>query len=277
MQIVNRLASLGLHRRLPYLSRLYARIDAARADAEENLAVATGQKRFVLKTYKELTLLLDRTSPVDDCIIRDKGWEGEQIEKLFSYIEAFRDFGGKRYFIDAGAYWGLYSLMAHQTHWFNDIFAFEPDPLNRCQLYAQLAVNLLHNNIDVRAFALSDRIGSETFLKSECHPTGNRAGTGLYSGCDPSNLVSVRTDKLDNQLQIEDALIFIKIDVEGHELNLLAGANTLLTKNKIVLQVECFQQRRSLLRRFLEKLGYSEVGEIGPDLYFTNCPKVYRK
>lgn len=274
MGIINKLASLGLQRRLPYLSWLYARIDRAHAEAEANLSFANGQQRFMLKNYQGLTLLLDRTSLIDERFIWGEGWENEQITKLFSYVEAFRNFSGKRYFIDAGAYWGLYSLSAHRTRWFDEVIAFEPDPLNRCQLYAQLAINLLADKIEVRAVALSDRIGSETFLRSERHPTGNRGGTGLFSGCDPSHLVSVRTDKLDNQLKIEDAVIFIKIDVEGQELNLLAGAGVLLSKNKIVLQVECVEERQRALRSILEHLGYRELGEIGIDLYFTNYPEI---
>ncbi len=65
-------------------------------------------------------------------------------------------------------------------------------------------------------------------------------------------------------------MLFIKIDVEGHEVNVLAGAEALLLKNQAVLQVECFEPHRHFLRPFLEKLGYRELAEIGPDLYFTN-------
>lgn len=82
----------------------------------------------------------------------------------------------------------------------------------------------------------------------------------------------VPTDTLDNQLRIEDAVLFIKVDTEGHEINVLAGAEMLLTKNQVVLQVECFQPNRHLIRPLLEKLGYHELGEIEMDLYFTNLP-----
>ncbi len=184
MSIANSLASLGLRRRLPYLSNLYARIDAARAETEAARAETEAaradlarcvaiQKRFMLMNHLNLTLLLDRTSPVDDCIIQGKGWESEQIRRLFSFIKAFSDFRGKRYFLDVGAYWGLYSLIAHQNRWFDRIVAFEPDPLNRSQLHAQLALNLLVNEIEVRSVALSDRTSSKPFLKSESHSTGN--------------------------------------------------------------------------------------------------------
>jgi FkbM family methyltransferase len=148
-------------------------------------------------------------------------WEKRQIERLFSYIEAFRGFSGKRYFLDVGAYWGLYSLIAHQKRWFDYIVAFEPDPFNRSQRHAQLALNLLFNEIEVRSAALPDRTDLEPFLKSESHSTGNRGGVGLFPESDGSKTISVPTDRLDNQLQIEDAVLLIKIDVEGHEVNVL--------------------------------------------------------
>jgi FkbM family methyltransferase len=274
MGIASSLTALGLHRRLPYLLRLRAWIDQTYVEIGRRVALQdfVFRRRFIVRNRLNLRLLLDRTSIVDYRIIRGKGWESQQINRLFSYIEAFRDFSGKRYFLDLGAYWGLYSLIAHRRHWFDCIIAFEPDPLNRSQLHAQLALNFLANEIDVRSVALSDRVGLQPFLKSQCHSTGNRAGVSLLPESDGGKTILVPTDTLDNQLRIEDAVLFIKVDTEGHEINVLAGAEILLTKNQVVLQVECFQPNRHLIRPLLEKLGYRELGEIERDLYFTNLP-----
>ncbi len=254
---------------MPYLSDLYGRIDAALADSaaaraecqaaraeseavrsrcvalrEESEAAqaklvsiedAFAKERFVLLKRLDWMLLLDRTSFVDEAIIKNGSWEEKQLGKLFSFIRAVHDFRGERYFLDCGAYWGLYCLSAYRTNWFNHIIAFEPDPLNRSQLHAQLAVNLLSSEIVVKGVALSDKTGLESFLKSGSHPTGNRAGVGLWPPDGGEKTVLVRTDTLDNQLPVENAILFIKMDVESAEVKALAGAKALLENNQIVL------------------------------------------
>ena len=44
-------------------------------------------------------------------------------------------------FLDVGAHWGLYALLAHRTRQFERIVAFEPDPANYAQLQANLFLN----------------------------------------------------------------------------------------------------------------------------------------
>jgi len=235
-------------------------------------------RRFVLKNRLNLRLLLDRTSMVDQHVISG-GWEQTQLDRLFSYVAHFTAATDKRYFLDIGAYWGLYALIARQQKWFSDIIAFEPDPLNRSQLCAQLALNALANEIEVRGVALCERSGTELFVTSQAHSTGNRAGVNLFRG-GPDSVdaslpkVMVPTDRLDNQLQIQNSVVFMKVDVEGFEINALTGARELLSNNHVVMQVECFPPNQMALRALLGELGYRELGQVGSDFYFTNAPQM---
>src|SRR5207237_8736762 len=103
----------------------------------------------------------------------------------------------------------LYALIARLRQWFSNIIAFEPDPLNRSQLCAQLALNSLAGDIDVRDVALCEGTGNELFVVSQAHPTGNRAGVNLFRG-DPDSVdaalakVVVSTDRLHNQVRIRN-------------------------------------------------------------------------
>lgn len=261
--------SYGLRRRLVYLLR------SARALAVRGPCTGlSNPQRMALTEYQGFALLLDRKVPLDDRIFAGKGYETKQSDRLFSMIKAVHDIRGKRYFLDVGAHWGLYSLLAHQSGWFDHIIAFEPDPLNRAQLHAQLFLNDLANQIEVRGVALSDSTGSADFLRSQAHSLGNRGGVGLKERTrndDPSTVV-VPIDKLDNQLRIRGDVVFMKVDVEGHERHVLAGAEALLAHNQVVLQVECFEPDRTLNLGILERLGYRKLDEIGPDLFFTNFP-----
>jgi hypothetical protein len=60
----------------------------------------------------------------------------------------------------------------------------------------------------------------------------------------------------------------LKIDVEGHEAQVLEGARTMLAANSAVIQMEGYDDSASA--RLLGELGYVRLTRIGPDHYFSN-------
>jgi|MDTB01.2.fsa_nt_gb hypothetical protein len=66
----------------------------------------------------------------------------------------------------------------------------------------------------------------------------------------------------------------LKIDVEGHELDVLDGATNLLRTNEIILQVEegflPQQFRASECSSYLMDIGYHQLMKLGPDAYYSN-------
>ena len=63
-------------------------------------------------------------------------------------------------------------------------------------------------------------------------------------------------DKLDNIKIKENAVDFVKIDVEGHELQVLQGAKETLLKYKPVVFVEIFSENEKKVHEYLTRLGY---------------------
>ncbi|MPZ32613.1 MAG: FkbM family methyltransferase [Rhodospirillales bacterium] len=76
--------------------------------------------------------------------------------------------GGKAVFLDIGAHWGLYALVARQSGMFDRIVAFEPDPTNYGQLQANLFLNGATTAIEALQLATSDR--ERVFGLSPLHP-----------------------------------------------------------------------------------------------------------
>jgi hypothetical protein len=76
---------------------------------------------------------------------------------------------------------------------------------------------------------------------------------------------------LDTEYSFRDCQICFKIDVEGHESSVIAGAKDLLGKNKCFLQIEIYRGQEEGLKT-LADLGYKQILKIGPDHYFTNLP-----
>jgi len=120
--------------------------------------------------------------------------------------------------VDVGANVGLYSLfLAHLAGKEGSVLSFEPEPNLFATLVANCARNAAHNVTPFqRALGRENRRTSfqRSAFNSGDNRTGPRAGTH-----EPLEVELVRFD----DLQPRSALDFIKIDVQGHELDVLCG------------------------------------------------------
>jgi FkbM family methyltransferase len=145
------------------------------------------------------------------------------------------------------------------------VYGFEPDQTNYQNLQANIALNSFSNvrtlNIgisDTRSTAKLFRVDDHNMGMNRILPEARQTGRQDYT--------TIETDTLDNttsRLSIGKVGL-IKIDVEGHEMNVLKGAQRLLSNLKPKLFVEIGHAR--LIRRntspnellsFLENLGYA--------------------
>lgn len=139
---------------------------------------------------------------------------------------------------DIGANVGFWTLwLAASVDRACRIRAYEPDARNLVHLRENVRRNDL-TNVDVRACALSSSSGTmtlkldETAMMNTLQPSG-LLGVGVRAGAVP---VAVRT--VDEEVAEFGAPDFVKIDVEGHELDVLKGASALLAARRTVLLVE---------------------------------------
>lgn len=140
--------------------------------------------------------------------------------------------------VDIGANFGLYTKFLSQfTGKTGRVISFEP--IHRTFLSLRHNITTLKlQNVEVFQFALSD---AENTVKMEI-PDYTAGGENLYEAriineSKGKNIEMVRTKILDHLLSGRK-IDFIKIDVEGHELNVLKGALKTLETNKPVLLVE---------------------------------------
>ncbi|AJP70607.1 hypothetical protein TS85_00340 [Sphingomonas hengshuiensis] len=81
--------------------------------------------------------------------------------------------------------------------------------------------------------------------------------------------VTVPAAKIDSIFQMNGQRIAIKLDVEGHEVQVLEGARQLLEANDCVLQVEILTKQNDLeCTDFLAGRGYERALHIYNDHYF---------
>lgn len=156
--------------------------------------------------------------------------------------------------LDIGANRGYYAMALARLY--DRVIAFEPNPAITKELLA-----CGHPRIELRAEGLSDQEGlSHLFL-----PRSSRGETlDGWASFDRENLpdrageesVEVRTVCLDS-LGLE-GVNFVKMDVEGHEVRVLRGAEQFLRRNRpsILLEVRPSTEREVTL--LLESAGMRE-------------------
>ena len=131
--------------------------------------------------------------------------------------------------IDAGANYGSYTdAMASCVSPGGQVLAIEPIPRTFKLLKAVARYRRLKGVRCVNA-AVSDRKGVAEMTIPEMGGGLNFYRASLDRGEVAGNVVSVETDTLDSLgTQLEQAPVFVKLDLEGHERAALAGASEIL-------------------------------------------------
>jgi FkbM family methyltransferase len=130
--------------------------------------------------------------------------------------------------VDIGANTGFYTLLAAATRPDRNLWSVEPDPEARTILERNLQLNKLGDRVRVFPEALSDRVG----VASLYVPTKDHGCIETSSSLEPDfkqshhGVLQVPVCTLDTlAARTNPPLIgLIKIDVEGHEAAVLAGA-----------------------------------------------------
>lgn len=118
------------------------------------------------------------------------------------------------------------------------VVAFEPNPENIRRLQRTIELNDLRN-VTVRGVALSDRVGLSQFFLSDSSSMGS-----LLPGPSGTPTVPVRTSTIDDELKTVAVPDLVKIDVEGSENVVLAGAVRLIEGHRSALIVEVLTPER---------------------------------
>lgn len=168
--------------------------------------------------------------PVSSTIAREKIWEGFLTRQLLTLISnpAFRSF------YDLGANLGWHSLVlaCHlRKHGLDGhVVAVEPAQSNHARLSRSLTLNALHDRVNLVPAALSDRSGTAR-LDHDPVNAGNHHLSG-FSWPSDSYVTSeeVPIHRLDDLVQRNGWPLptLIKMDVQGHEMQALAGFGSLL-------------------------------------------------
>jgi FkbM family methyltransferase len=187
------------------------------------------------------------------------------FEKEPITIQWIAGFAANEVLVDIGANVGMYTIWAAKTRGVR-VFAFEPEAQNYALLNRNIVLNGLGEQVKAYCLGLSDQAGyselhlSDLSVGGSCHSLGERVDfkhepmQPLFSqGC-----ISARLDDLVTAgvVPVPD---HIKIDVDGIEHKIIAGARGVLADRKVrSLLIETNQNladHRQMVKE-VESLGY---------------------
>ena len=160
-------------------------------------------------------------------------------------------------FVDVGANAGYYSVLASRhVGEAGAVVAFEPSPAIRARLERNVQMNEL-GNVSVRPHAVSSRHGHAPFYESA--DPGNSGIASLRSGAGrAATPCEVATTTLDDVAAgLARRIDLVKIDVEGAELDVVAGgARTLGRPDAPIIVFESFGRAAREMFDALRDFGY---------------------
>lgn len=168
---------------------------------------------------------------------------GEYDDEIIRFLTTHIDPGGL--VLDIGASLGFYTipLAVAARSLGARVLAIEPVPANCSFLRRNIVRNGLDKDVDVIGVALGSSASTV-----EIHVEGSGAGNAaIADGVEPGEMkrhdtagragahTTVRVARLDDLEIPERRCSLIKIDVEGYELHVLAGAEDFITTNRPVI------------------------------------------
>ncbi|MDJ1175405.1 FkbM family methyltransferase [Roseofilum capinflatum] len=149
-------------------------------------------------------------------------------------------------FMDAGAHCGQYTLIASRSVGeTGQVHSFEPDPETFKLLSKSVQLNNLAN-VYLNQLALSSQEGIRHLYFASSHCTGASSLSTPYTYSDVNCEVKCTTiDSYIHQNKVEE-VDFLKIDIEGHEIDALKGGNLLFSsKNSPIIITEFNEQTQN--------------------------------
>lgn len=184
----------------------------------------------------------------------ERQWCLEHIEEGFNVL-------------DCGAHHGMMAvLFAKKAGPSGKVIAWDALPANAQVVEKNVKLNGL-SNVTVRPFGIGARRASLTFERNSGNVVVKNSDVTIGSGATETIEIVALDDDVDPNIRVD----FIKIDVEGSDLEALKGARRILSQRPIIdleLHNFIFDDRAKTLRaifEILDRIGYAY--EVLPEVF----------
>tara|TARA_B100001057_G_C22699499_1_gene891095 strand:- start:100 stop:879 length:780 start_codon:yes stop_codon:yes gene_type:complete len=220
---------------------------------------------------QDFMMYLDFLDPIDREIILQQEFEKAEVNYLINSIKK----NNISFFFDVGANCGYYSIIIAKNIDKIKIFSFEPNDEAYFKFSKTLEKNIdLLDKIKPLNFGLSDTPGKfkmQSLVKFGYAQTGG--SSVINNNYISKNFITEANFKIgDDVIKLNNQKIALKIDVEGHEINVIKGLEKTLKNNHFILQIEIFKKNFSNVNNYLNSLNYNLFYELKnkSNYYYSN-------
>lgn len=179
--------------------------------------------------------------------------------------------------LDIGANVGLYTVIASKIPSIEKIYSFEPEEIAYQNLVYNIHLNEMESVAEPINLAVSNEIKNVSFgIEAPAAGINGIIETSFHDSVKYNRSADVLAISVDDIVAFLDKRIGIKIDVEGHEIEVLQGCRQILDNNQCLLQVEIYKDYDRVEKVFLEK-NYQKIFNIANDFYFTNIENLRKE
>jgi FkbM family methyltransferase len=252
----------GWVNKIPFIKKIYSRI--------LNI-ILNSRGEFIVK-FKNVRLFINVKDPIDKIIFYRNEYEEKQIKFLSDWIKKNKPY----IFIDIGANFGIYSLRISKLFKMLKVIAFEPVLTTFNKLKMNIKINNLGKRIKTYNVGLSNANGLKKMVALKRR---NYIQSGGFSFNIPKRKLTNeeisqynKTLKGDGVLKFKKKKIVVKIDVEGYENKVLLGIKNLLKNNKILLQIEIFDDNFKKINKLLLEKRFKLINKFNKtsDYFYIN-------
>jgi FkbM family methyltransferase len=193
------------------------------------------------------------------------GWkEHRHLERALTILEELGVELPGGAFVDIGANIGTTTVPAVAKFGFTAAYAFEPEPENFRLLQINLAANGLHDAVQLFNLAVSNRTGTgELALRPTSGGKHHLIGA-WHLGQETLHVPLTTLDELVAEGRLDAETVgLLWLDIQGHELEALEGARTLLRRAiPIVMELDQREMSRAQIETLRDLLGEHYKGVI---------------
>lgn len=238
------------HRRLRLLPRLM------RSLRKRYVRIVHGDDYFIASYFGAKFLV--RWQDIVAREIALQNFDAPQLRYMIDVCESFQP----ELFIDIGANSGLYSCVLLRRGLVPRAILFEPDRRNFAHLQANILINDLAAVADCYSMAAAAETGRLRLVP------GGESNTGTSKiALDGAGGYDVDAVRIDGMVDLSGAVIAVKVDVEGFEMQTLAGMRRTLRDNRGIVQIETTTTRADVVA-FMADQGFQQTAGFYSDVVF---------
>ena len=216
----------------------------------------TSSNRIICNSIDNYTYLCYENDTISNSLLEYGYWENQ----LIKYAETFLN--DNSIILDIGANIGTWSIPLAIKN--RKVYSFEPYDSSFYSLCGNIFLNNKEHIIYPYHSAITDNVNKKTSMYLS--ETINIGGCKLLETKDNNNKLNRYNLITLDSLKLEK-VNFIKIDVEGQELNVIKGGTKTILKNKPVIFFECWDinshhwnnipNTHNELMDYIKSLGYN--------------------